>query len=184
MKGFEKSDHSAFKKRSEFRNRLIAIFLTAVLGLLLLISVSFIIVGNNLIHLLNTFYDADWITQLSLSLIRYLSILIIFYFGIAFIYKYGVPTHRKFSLFSAGTTLATISCILITILFSIYLDNFNTYNKLYGSIGTIIALMLWIQMNCLMILLGFELNASIAVNRDLRKKTLKELEDLESEEEL
>ena len=50
------------------------------------------------------------------------------------------------------------------------INNFNTYNKLYGSIGTIIVLMLWLQINCLFILVGFELNASIAINRDLKQQ--------------
>ncbi|NRA48557.1 MAG: YihY/virulence factor BrkB family protein, partial [Phaeodactylibacter sp.] len=54
--------------------------------------------------------------------------------------------------------------------FSFYVNEFNTYNELYGSLGAIIALMLWIQINSLILLIGFELNASIAVNRDLKKQ--------------
>jgi membrane protein len=58
--------------------------------------------------------------------------------------------------------------------FSFYVDNFNTYYKLYGSIGTIIVVMLWMQINCLILLIGFELNASIAVNRDLKEEPAEE----------
>ncbi|MFT5266224.1 MAG: membrane protein, partial [Polaribacter sp.] len=52
--------------------------------------------------------------------------------------------------------------------FSVYVKEFDTYNQLYGYIGTIIVIMLWIQLNAFILLVGFELNASIAVNRDLK----------------
>ena len=95
----------------------------------------------------------------------------LFYFGIAVLYRYGSATHRRFSLFSAGTTLATVLCMLSSVAFSFYIDEFNrydTYHKFYGSIGTFIIIMLWIQINSLILLIGFELNAAIAVNRDLK----------------
>jgi membrane protein len=97
----------------------------------------------------------------------------VFYFGIAVLYRYGSATHRRFPVFSAGTTLATILCMLSSIAFSFYIDEFNrydSYHKFYGSIGTFIIIMLWIQINSLILLIGFELNAAIAVNRDLKTK--------------
>ena len=60
--------------------------------------------------------------------------------------------------------------------FSFYVDNFGSYNKLYGSIGTLIVLMIWIQLNCMILLIGFELNAGIAVLRDRRKENQEEVE--------
>ncbi|MFM7090649.1 MAG: YhjD/YihY/BrkB family envelope integrity protein, partial [Bacteroidota bacterium] len=57
-----------------------------------------------------------------------------------------------------------------SIIFSYYVDQFNTYNELYGSIGTIIVLMLWIQLNTLSILIGFELNAGILINMATKQK--------------
>jgi len=77
-------------------------------------------------------------------------------------------TYRRFRVFSAGATLATILSIISSIGFSYFVESFDTYNKLYGSIGTIIVTMLWIQINAFVLLVGFELNASIAVNRDLK----------------
>jgi membrane protein len=96
-------------------------------------------------------------------------IVIFYYFCIAFLYRYGAATYRRFSFFSPGTTLATLLCILSSWAFSFYIDEFNRYDsyaKFYGSITTIIIVMLWIQINALVLLIGFELNASIAVNSD------------------
>lgn len=177
MKSFEKSYLDTFRKRNGFQIRQVAIGLTFMLGILLIASVVLIIVGNLLISLLDQYIHLDWFSSVSISIMRYLVIIGLFYFVISFIYRFGVSTYRRFSFFSAGTTLATVLSILSSTLFSFYVDNFNTYNKLYGSIGTIIVVMLWIQINAMILLIGFELNASIAVNRDLKLASEEEEEE-------
>ena len=67
----------------------------------------------------------------------------------------------KWKLFSAGSTLATIIMLVASFSFAAYINNFGQYNKLYGSIGTLVVIMLWIYINSLILLLGFELNAVI-----------------------
>lgn len=62
--------------------------------------------------------------------------------------------------------LATVSSILASLGFSFFINNFGKYNEIYGSIGALIVLMLWMQINAFIILVGFELNAGIIVNRD------------------
>ena len=64
--------------------------------------------------------------------------------------------------------LATLLSVISSWGFSFYVDNFGNFNKIYGSIGTLIVLMIWIQLNCMILLIGFELNAGIAVLRDER----------------
>ncbi|MEL6274746.1 MAG: YhjD/YihY/BrkB family envelope integrity protein, partial [Bacteroidota bacterium] len=86
-------------------------------------------------------------------------------------YRFGAATYQRFSYFSPGVTLAAILSLLTSVAFSFYVDGFNrydTYARFYGSIATIIIVMLWLQLNSLILLVGFELNASIAVNRDLK----------------
>jgi len=168
MSGFEKSYKRTFKKRNPFRRRFIAVGLTFILGLLVIASVLLIILGNFIINWLAEYIELDWFGSISISLLRYLIIFLLFYGGISFIFRFGVPARKRFSYFSPGTTLATILSLLTSQIFSYYVENFATYNKLYGSIGTIIVVMLWIQINVLILLAGFELNASIAVNRDLK----------------
>ena len=174
MRGFEKSYDKTFKKRSSFKKRIIAILLTFQLGILLVASVVLVILGNSLVGFINDFIQLDFLTVLLLNASRWIGIIVLFYAGIAIIYRYGVPTHRRFNFFSPGATMATLFCILSSVAFSYYVNKFNTYNELYGSIGTIIVLMLWIQIQSLILMIGFELNASIAINRDLKSSIEKD----------
>jgi membrane protein len=100
---------------------------------------------------------------------RWIAVMMLLYAGFSTIYRYGTPLHRKTHYFSPGALLATLLSILVSWGFSFYVDNFGSYNKLYGSIGAIIVLMVWLQLNCIILLIGFELNAGIAVLRDLRR---------------
>lgn len=170
MRSFEKSYKKTFRKRTAFNKRLVSIGLTFLLGLLLIASVVLVIVGNLLIDLLSQYIHLDWFSTLALSMLRYIVIIALFYSVIAVIYRFGVATRKRMNFFTPGATMATLLCLLSSQVFSFYVDNFNTYNKLYGSIGTVIVVMLWIQINSLFLLLGFELNAGIAVNRDLERK--------------
>ncbi|MBV6428089.1 MAG: hypothetical protein KIPDCIKN_02614 [Haliscomenobacter sp.] len=169
MQGFDKSYPLTFVKRSPYAKRGIAILLTFILGLLLISSVILIILGDFLIHFFSDLVGLDWISSLLLSGLRWVIIFALFYFSIGIIYRMGAATRKKFRLFTPGASVATFLSIISSLVFSAYVNNFNTYNELYGSIGTIIILMLWIQINAFSLLIGFELNASIAVNRDERQ---------------
>ena len=177
MRGFEKSYKSTFRKRTVLRKRLVAIFLTFLISLMLIASVILVILGQRLMTLLLTYLDAGSFGTVSLQLIRWLVILALFYMGIAVIYRYGSATIRRFKIFSPGATLATVLSILSSLVFSFYVKEFDTYNQLYGYIGTIIVIMLWIQINAFNLLIGFELNASIAVNRDIKAEKKEKDED-------
>jgi membrane protein len=85
----------------------------------------------------------------------------LFYIAIACIYKYGPAVHKRWKLFSPGTLLATLLTILTTLFFSYWVNRFGNYNKIYGSIGTVMILMLLVYFNSLVLLIGFELNVSI-----------------------
>ncbi|GJM31284.1 MAG: hypothetical protein DHS20C18_02850 [Saprospiraceae bacterium] len=177
MQGFEKSYKTTFRRRNAFKKRLVAISLTMLVGLLLLFAFIVIILGNTLIYWLEQYINLDNFTAIGLEMLRWASILFIFYFGIALLYRYGAATKIRFNYFSPGTTLATVLSILSSLAFSAYVDDFgrmSTYQKFYGSIATIIILMLWLQINSLILLIGFELNSSIAVNRDLKQQRAEE----------
>lgn len=92
---------------------------------------------------------------------------------ISFNYYIGPKTKKGWRFFSAGSTFATIFIIIASLLFSYYVNNFGNYNKLYGSIGTLIVIMMWIYINSLILLLGFDLNASIRSAKRNSGKLLK-----------
>ncbi len=177
MQGFEKSYKTTFRRRNALKKRLVAVSLTLLVGMLLIMSFILIILGNTLIFWLEQYIKLDNFTVISLEFTRWISILFVFYFGIALLYRYGAATKVRFDYFSPGATLATVLSISSSLAFSAYIDDFgrmSTYQKFYGSIATIIILMLWIQINSLILLIGFELNASIAVNRDIKQQRAEE----------
>jgi membrane protein len=169
MKGLKKDYREVFKNRNAFQQRLIAIQLTFILSFTLFVAMLLVTWGNRLISLILSFIDADWLTRLGLGLFRWVVILVLFYSGITILYRYGAATRKRVPFFNAGATLATFLAIAVSWGFSFYADNISSFNTVYGSIGTIMALMLWIQLNCMVVLIGFELNAGIAVIRSQRK---------------
>jgi membrane protein len=92
---------------------------------------------------------------------RLLLIFMIFFFAISLIY-YMAPTVKvRWSFFSVGSVIAALLCLVFTTGFFYYINNFNSYNKVYGSIGAIIGVMMWFYFISIVLLIGFETNASI-----------------------
>lgn len=170
MRGFEKANLSSFKKRTALNKRLIAVYLTFQLGLLLFASIILIITGNLIINTVTQFINIDIFTKWMIFGTRWFIIIFLFYSVISTIYRVGIALKRPIKFFSPGATLATVLCLLTSILFSFYVDNFANYHRFYGGFGTVIVTMVWLQFNSLILLIGFELNASIAVNRDLQEE--------------
>jgi len=177
MTGFQKSYPGTFKERSWIRQQFVAILLTGVLFILLIGTTLLLLTGNFFIAWLVDRVELGIAPTLLIQFLKWIIIISLFYSIIAMIYKIGPALRKKFKFFSPGATVATVITILITLGFSLYVNNFGTYNKLYGSIGAIIVLMVWLQLICTIILLGFELNASIAVNKDLRERKISEFEE-------
>lgn len=165
------------EKRTFLKARFLSLWLTVLLVGVLIAAIVILIVGKFLINFLfgQGFLTEDIIFYL-FQVIRYLSIFFIFVIGIGVIYYYGPAVERKFPLLSFGAIFAAILCIIATNLFSYYLVNFDSYNRLYGSIGTLIGLMVWIYLISLIIILGFEINISVRDAIYAEQKTEEELQ--------
>jgi membrane protein len=161
------------EKRTYFKARLIGFLLTILLIILQVASVVILILGRIAIDFLgnrdwrafknkiNLNFLKDDFNFWLLQIFRYGSIFFIFYIGICIIYFFGPAVSKRFRFFNLGSLIASILCILATNLFSFYISNFNSYNKLYGSIGTLIALMIWVYLISVILIFGFEINTSL-----------------------
>ena len=107
---------------------------------------------------------------------RWLLIFFLFVYTIGYIYKYAPSYVVKGKLFTPGSVIASVLMIIITGLFSYWAQNISTYNKVYGSIGSLIILMLLIFLNSMMLLIGYELNLSIALLAAKRQKKKMEVQ--------
>ena len=152
----------AIETRSWINQRVVALFLAIIFTLLTTISVA-LITGSQVIM---NFLVKEGVLQIGLRYYlllggKWLVICALFFFGYAFLFYLAPARKTKFRFISAGGTLATILTILTTIGFSYYINNFGKYNTLYGSIGTLVVVMLSFYFNSLILLIGFELNVSI-----------------------
>ena len=162
------------ESRSFIKTRLIATFLTLVLAVMLLVSVFMLVVGQ---FVLSWLYHQNSMLEdyqfYLLIILRFMSMFIGFLITISAIYYLAPSIHDRWQFFSPGSILAALLSLAASFLFSTYITNFGTYNKIYGSIGALIALMIWLYMLSAIILLGFTLNASIdtALLRQASKKS-------------
>jgi len=157
MRSFNKN-YVGFEKRTGINTRLVAIKLTVIMMGLILSCVLLLMLQGAVLKWLGI--KSAPILAL-IGVIRWLLIVSLIFYAHAFIYKYAPSIQKRWKLVSPGAILATFLSILTTLGFSLFVNNFGKYNALYGSIGTIIVLMIIIYINSLVLLIGYELNVSI-----------------------
>ena len=150
------------EKRNWLQIRGISFLLVLILSLLITIAIGMIVFSGKAMNYLveNEILKFNFTYYLIIAG-KWLIILLSFFFSVSFIYYLAPARRAKFRFISAGSTLATILIIVISQGFSYYVNNFGQYNKIYGSIGTLIVLLLWLYFNALVLLIGYELNWSI-----------------------
>jgi membrane protein len=166
------SCYKTHDNRSYLRIRLIATSLTFMLVFVLFLAMMLLIVGQLVINFLmeHKLLDSDYLFYLIVTL-RFAVLFFIFLFAISLIYYVAPTVKDRWAFISPGSIISTLLMLGISFGFSYYINNFGTYNKLYGSIGVLIAFMVWIYFLSFVLLIGFEVNASIdkAVT-DLKKR--------------
>lgn len=145
-----------------WKQRLMAIGLVIILTVLILTAVLL----TSFTHLFMEFaidqgYINGTVNWILINTSRWIIVFALFYFAISFLYYFGPAKRKSWTFFSAGSSVATIMIIISSIAFSFYITHFSRYNAIYGSIGTIVIIMLYFQLNSFILLLGYELNASI-----------------------
>jgi membrane protein len=168
--------YRTIENRSGLKTRLIATGLTLNMTFVLFLAIILLIVGQFVLEAIMSNLPAfDWInissfTVTLLFILRFITIFIAFFLAISFTYYFGPAIHYNWKFFSVGSWLATLLSLAVSYGFSYYVTNFGTYNKIYGSIGVLIALMVWIQLITIVLLVGYEVNASI--HDAIRKEAL------------
>jgi membrane protein len=164
MRSFNRKNYIGFSERHYVHDRWVAIKLTLIFFLIILLSIVALVLRGAVLTWLGI--EDPTIRTIILNA-RWLVIVLLFFLTISFIYRHAPAVHKKWKLVNPGSILATFMMIAFTMGFSYYVVNFGNYNKLYGSIGTVLILMLLIYFNSLVLLIGFELNVSISSLRKL-----------------
>ena len=148
--------------RGFFKNYLVAFVLTILLILILSLAMGLLIGGQIVLNFLLDIgiLNQDFLFVMIITL-RFLILFIIFQLMISIIYYLGPSVEDRWHFMNTGSVIATLLCIGSSYLFSYYLTNFASYNKFYGSIGAVIAFMIWLYLLSVILLLGFVINVTI-----------------------
>jgi membrane protein len=161
MKAFNRSAHT-METRSWMKMHLVSLGIQLILITIIVIAAALLILTP---VLLNYISDNSIITNeftiVMINVAKWIILGLLMFLSLSVLYYLAPAGKRVFRFFSPGSTLATLLALIFIALFNLYIENFAQYNKLYGSIGTIIILMLYININAIALLIGFELNASI-----------------------
>ncbi|HEY6143159.1 MAG TPA: YihY/virulence factor BrkB family protein, partial [Flavobacterium sp.] len=157
--GFESSKHVLIK-RGFLQQYLVALGMSLVLSFLLLVTVAIIVVFEVFIQM-TMIQDvlSDRIPLIILG--RYAFVILMILITVSILFKFGTLHNKNNAFISVGSVFTTVLVILDSYVFGIWVIRFSKYNELYGSIGTLLIMMFYIWINCAILLLGFELNASI-----------------------
>ncbi|MEO6522769.1 MAG: YihY/virulence factor BrkB family protein [Mucilaginibacter sp.] len=169
MRAFNKSSLLT-ESRTWLKQRWVALILTMMIALSLIAGIFILIITQSIISYIQFQFSGSgkyWIYPI--TLLRWVIVIVLFFVTVSILYRYGPANKRRWKFLSPGSILATCLAVLTSWGFAFYINHFSSYNKLYGSIGTLIVIMLWLYINSIIILIGFELNASI----DLSKRTIK-----------
>lgn len=174
ISAFNMSYHSPLiGTRSWISQQITSIWLTLVLIIFLITGIGLTAFGGNIIDYLSSeFTSLDKVEILLIGTAKWIIIIGFIYFSVSLLYYSGPRNTEHWKFFSAGSSTATLFIILFSLGFGTYVNNFDSYNKLYGSIGTLMVIMFWLYLNCIALLIGYEMNAAFkgAKNRYLTIK--------------
>lgn len=173
--GFESSYHQQLT-RSVVKQYLYSIGVALILVILLIATIAVIgyfqiyVIDNIFDFLKNQGYETKKLGEFFVAMAKYVFLVLMVYLATATLYYFGTKEGKHSRFFSAGALLTTVLILVFSYLFGIYVTYFSTYNELYGSIGALLILLFYLWLNSNILLLGFELNATI---RMLKKQNSK-----------
>lgn len=156
--------YRTIESRSGLKTRLIATALTFNMTFVVFLAILLLVVGQIVLDYVTAhlpWVDISGSTFTLIFTLRFVVIFVVFFLAISTIYYFGPAIHYNWKFFSTGSILATLLCMGVSYGFSYYVTNYGTYNKVYGSIGVLIAMMVWIQILSIVLLVGYEVNATL-----------------------
>jgi membrane protein len=152
----------AFKPRSWANQRKVSVFLLLI-GILMIAAAGILIIfGKTAVNRLVELEILEKSLVISiLVFLKWIVVILLLFLAISFLYYLAPARRRDFRFITPGSSLATILFIITSLGFSAYVNNFGPYNQLYGWIGTLMVILLWLYLNSIALLIGFELNLSI-----------------------
>jgi membrane protein len=175
MQGFNASYNLA-DRGNPLILRLVSVVVMVVLSLFMIIAVALTIFSGMVFDKLTEMGILNDDLVFLLSIAKWLITLFLMYGTVTILYNIGNFKNSKWKTFSAGAIVTTLLYVVTSLLFAWFVNNFASYNRLYGSLGTILLLLIWVNINSVILLVGFELNTSISKAK-LDAKLMEELNE-------
>lgn len=151
---------------SPFKQRLFSLALVVVLPILAALALVVMTLSGFILDYLHiTELIGNQLTLFVLKVFKWIISAFLIMLAISFLYNIADVKRKRWKMFSAGATVSTLGIIVVSLGFAFFVNNFGTYNKLYGSLGALMVTLVWIYVNFIAMLVGFELNTSIAKAR-------------------
>ncbi|NDI34852.1 YihY/virulence factor BrkB family protein [Chengkuizengella sediminis] len=148
----------------------ISILYTLYLALVLLLLFIMLVFGEVIGKRVFSFFELPLYFGTVWDWMKYLIPLIVIFFVFVFLYHSAPNRKLKYREVLPGTIFTTVGLIIVSLLFSIYVNNFGNFSKTYGSIGGVIALLIWMYLINITIILGGEINAALTNLREGRRR--------------
>lgn len=160
--GFESSYHEQLS-RNVFKQYMYALGVALILAFLSIITVA--VFGYFQIYIMGNLETYGYVdkenTIIWILIGKFIFFIAMIYLATATLYYFGTREGKDSRFFSIGALFTTLLIILTSYLFGIYIENFSKYNELYGSIGALLILLFYLWLNSNILLMGYELNASL-----------------------
>jgi len=172
IQSFNETFHT-IETRSFLQQRLVALAMVIISTILISLAIALIIVAE---VVATQYIHTNYVSFFLIHLSKFIILILLCFCFISFNYYLGPKQKQGLKFFSPGSILATFLILVATLVFAYYVNNFGSYNRLYGSIGALLIVMLWIYIVSLILLIGFDLNVSITIAHKKLKEERKVLQ--------
>lgn len=153
--------------RNAFKQILISFGLILLLGLCIIVGIAIFIAASYVVNYINmNIFESQGLYTFTAKILKWLLIVILVYISLSILYYYAPAEKKYFRFFAPGSVFSTILLVILLLALNVYFSYFSNYNVLYGSIGALFAVMLWLNWSSTIILMGFDLNVSIFVAKE------------------
>lgn len=158
-----------FFKQIGFSFVLMTVYFVVILIVAMLFIFSSILINEVHQRLLGGTSNSNYI--FIIHAVKWLLIYLTIYMLVSFTYYIAPVDKQNYRFFSAGSITCTVLLVVLLWVLNIYFSNFSNYNVIYGSLGAIFAILLWINWSSVVLLIGYDLNVSIAKAKSIHNET-------------
>ncbi|NLZ34935.1 MAG: YihY/virulence factor BrkB family protein [Clostridiales bacterium] len=164
VKGLNKA-YNIRERRNLMKMLMISMFFTLALSMVIVLALAALVFGNLIEEYLMVILPFESVVNLLWNLIRYIAVIVIMVFVFALLYRYTPAEKIPWKEVIPGAIFSSLGWIVISLIFSFYVDNIANYSRLYGSLGAVFALMIWLYITSFILLIGAEINSVLSTRR-------------------